>query len=188
MILTEPMLETIRDILQDNLTRITLPTRSIKITNDEKVPAYAGEEFINIFGATTSNEYEPTYQTRKEIYSLNIGITRRLIGIPPDLSAEAMYTQNEEFINRAKQTMLKRAYEIIELIDGNWGIPAIIRQMGCDSGQCDACILSPLGFTGSSALEEKYAEHFRLEDDGDRPQALFLELQFSGMEVYTDKD
>ncbi len=188
MILTEPMLEAIRDTLQENLTRITLPTRSIKITNDEKVPAYSGEEFINIYGAITSNEYEAIYQARKEVYSLNIGITRKLIGIPPDLSAEAMYTQNETVINRTKQTMLKRAYEIIELIDGNWGIPALIRQLGCDSGVCDACILSPLGFTGSSALEEKYAEHFRLEDDGDRPQALFLELSFSGMEVYSDKD
>jgi hypothetical protein len=188
MILVEPMLETIRDILQDELTNITLPTRCIKITNDEKVPPYSGEEFINIYGATTSNEYEAIYQARKEVYSLSIGITRKLIGIPTDISAEAMYTQNENIINRVKQTMLKRAYEIIELIDGNWGIPAIIRQMGCDSGVCDACILSPLGFTGSSALEEKYAEHFRLEDDGDRPQALFLELSFSGMEVYTDKD
>jgi hypothetical protein len=188
MILTEPLLETIRDTLRDELTNITLPSRSILITNDEKLPSYSGEEFINIYGATTSNEYEPIFQARKEVYSLNIGITRKLIGIPPDISAEAMYTQNETVINRVKQTMITRAYEIIELIDGNWGIPALIRQMGCDSGDCDACILSPLGFTGSSALEEKYAEHFRLEDDGDRPLALFLELQFSGMEVYSDKD
>ncbi len=188
MILTEPLLETIRTILRENLTNITLSTRSILITNDEKVPPYSGEEFINIYGATTSNEYEPTFQARKEIYSLNIGITRKLIGVPTDVSAEAWYTQNEAVVIRQKQTMLKRAYEIIELIDGNWGIPALIRQLGCDSGQCDACILTPLGFTGSSALEEKYAEHFRLENDGDRPQALFLELSFTGMEVYTDKD
>lgn len=188
MILTEPLLETIRDTLQENLTNITLPTRCIKITNDERVSPWAGEEYINIYGATTSNEYDSAYQARKEIYSLNIGITRRLIGQPTDLSAETIYTQNEVYINRVKQTMVKRAYEIIELIDGNWGIIALIRQMGCDSGQCDACIMTPLGFVGSSALEEKFAEHFRLEDDGDRPQALFLELQFAGMETYTDKD
>lgn len=194
MILTEPILETIRTILRNNLTNISSSThplvvkRSLRITNDEKVPPYAGEEFINIYGVTTTNEYEPTVQVRKEIYSLNIGITRRLVGIPPDTSAETIYTYDEELISRTKQSMVRRAYEIISLIDGNWGIPALIRQMGCDSGDCDACILTPLGFSGSSAIEEKYADHFRGEDDSDRPQALFLELSFSGMEVYSDKD
>lgn len=194
MILTEPLLETIRTILRENLTNITNSTntyalkRSIRITNDEKVGPYSGEEFINIYGATTSNEYEPTYQARKEVYSLNIGITRKLVGIPPDHSAEAAYTYDAELISRAKASMITRAYQIIELIDGNWGIPALIRQMGCDSGDCNVCILTPLGFVGSSALEEKYGEHFRLEDDSERPQALFLELSFAGMEAYSDKD
>jgi len=194
MILTEAILETIRTFLRDGLTNVSnnnttlAAKRSIRITNDEKVPPYAGEEFINIYGAVTENEYEPYIQVRKEVYSLNIGITRRLVGIPPDTSAEAMYTYDEELITRNKQSMLKRAYEIIGLIDGNWGIPAMIRQMGCDSGDCDACILTPLGFAGSSPIEEKFAEHFRGDDDSERPQALFLELSFSGMEAYSDKD
>lgn len=186
MLITEPLLETVRDIMRDSLTRITKVDRSIRITNDRKVPPYAGEEFINIYGATMLNEYEASFNVRKEVYSLHIGITRRLVGIPPESSAEAAYTYDEEIFRRNKQNMLTRAYEIIALIDGQWGVPALIRQME-DLQDYSFCILTPLGFEGSAPLEEVWADHFRGEDDGERPQALFLELSFGGMEVYFDK-
>jgi hypothetical protein len=186
MIVSEPLLETVRDILRDNITNLTHADKSIRITNDKLVPPYAGDEFINIYGATTTNLYEPAFQVRLESHGLKIGITRRFLGIPQDVSAESIYTYDEDLFTRTKQSMLTRAYEIITLLDGQWGVPALIRQME-ELSEIDFCILAPLGFEESSELEEVWAEHFRGEDDGLRPQALFLELHFGGMEVYFDK-
>jgi hypothetical protein len=186
MIIAEPLLETVRDILRDGIDNLTQVDKSIRITNDRKVPHYAGEEFINIYGATLTNEYDPTYQARKELYGLKIGITRRFTGIPTDVSAESIYTYDEDLFSRTKSNMTVRAYEIITLIDGLWGVPATIRQLE-NLEEYDFCILTPLGLEYVSEVEEVWAEHFRGEDDGERPQALFLELSFGGMEVYIDK-
>jgi hypothetical protein len=186
MIITETLLETVRDILRDDIDNLTQTDKSIRITNDRKVPAYAGEEFINLYGVNVTNLYEPSFEVRKEAYSLNIGITRRFTGIPQDVSAESIYTYDADLFTRTKSSMLVRAHEIITLIDGKWGIPALIRQSETLENY-NFCILTPLGFIGASELEEVWAEHFRGEDDGERPQALFLELSFGGMEVYTNK-
>lgn len=172
---------TVRDILQDELDHITEPTRSIIITDDEKCPPYAGEEFINIYGCRCVNEYSPSFSSRKEVYGLKIGITRRFSGIPQDLSGQSIYTYDDDLMQRTKESMAARATQIVNLLDGNWGVPALIRQ----EDYCD--VVTPLGFVGNSELEEVYAEHFRGEDDGDRPQALFLELEFDGLESYYDK-
>lgn len=185
MLLLEKVLLVTRDLLRDELENITQIDKSIRITDDEKVPTYAGEEFINLYGATVSNEYPLEQPVRKEVYSITIGITRRLQAIPTDVSAESIYV--EDLITRTKSTMIRRAYEIINHIDGNWGIPALIRQ-DTDLTSYDFCITSPLGFSNSSPLVEKWAEHFRLDDDSERPQALFLELTFSGLTAYFKKD
>jgi hypothetical protein len=186
MIITEPLLETVRDILRDDLTNLTQTDKSIRITNDRKVPSYAGEEFINVFGANVQNLYEPSFEVRRERYGLKIGITRRFVGIAQDVSAESIYTYDEDLFSRTKQSMLTRAHEIITLLDGQWGVPALIRQME-ELEDYSFCILTPLGFESAAELEEVWAEHFRGEDDGERPQALFLELSFGGLEVYTNK-
>lgn len=185
MLLTQPLLLNIQEILIDNLTDITEKEKSILITNDEKVPPYAGEEFINLFGITVENELDPVEIQRVENYSLSIGITRRLEGIPTDVSAESIYV--EKLIQRAKAAMVQRAYEIINLIDGNWGIPSLIRQDEDLEEVADFCILSPLGYRGSSELQEVFADHYRLEDPSDRPQGLFLELNFGGLQTYFTK-
>ena len=185
MLLTQPLLINARDTLRDNLSNITQKEKSIRLTNERRVPAYAGEEFINLFGVVVSNEWDPIEITRVENYSLSIGITRRLEGIPTDSSAESIYVQ--DLITRAKEVMTRRAYEIISIIDGNWGIPALIRQDEDLAEIADFCILSPLGYLGSAELEEVYADHFHLEDPSDRPQALFLELSFGGLQAYFTK-
>jgi hypothetical protein len=184
VLITDALLTTVRDILRDNLTHITETDKSIRITNDEKVPSYSGEEFINLYGCTVRNDFPLLADTRKEVYGVKIGITRRLIGIPTDQSAEAIYIN--DLISRTKSTMARRAYEIINLIDGSYGIPALINQMDW-SDFPDFCVITPLCYSSSQEIEEKYAEHFYSEDDSERPQALFLELSFDGLEAYFSK-
>ncbi len=181
MLLNEPLLETIRDFLQTELEGVKLPTRSIRITNEERVMASSGEEFINIYGAESNNEYSPIAETRKEVYSLKIGITRRLIGIPLDTTAESIYTYDEALIKRTKSSMSNRASEIINLLDGSWAIVSLIKQ------KYGICAATPLGFLGSAALEEKGAEHFEAMPENENPIGLFLELSFGGLQAYTNK-
>ena len=147
MLLNEPLLESVVDILREGLTYITVPKNSIKITNEQRVPAYSGEEFINVYGSEAVNEYDPIYQVRKDVYTINVGITRRLSGIPTDISGQTIYTQDDKTLKRAKATMSNRAFDIIKLLSNNWGIPALINQITGDNYLTDNefCILSPLG-------------------------------------------
>lgn len=186
MILLEPLLKNSRTILVDNLTNISKPDNTILITNDQSIPSYQAEEFINVYGPTAQNAYAPEQVIRLEIYGFQVGITRRFIGMAPDLTGESIIVKN--LITRSKQSMLKRAHEIITLLDGNWGIPSLIRQDD-DYEDLEFCILSPIGFLGSSAIEEVYEDHFHMSDtrETDRPEGLFLELSFGGMQVYTNK-
>jgi len=186
MLLNEPLLEVTRDFLRDNLIKVTLPTKSIKITNEETVPPYSGEEFINLYGATCDNSTKPVFQYREEIYSLNIGITRRLSGVPVDHSAEAIYISDENLITSVKRSMSLRAYDIINLIDGEYGIPALVSQLSELSSFCFTAT-TPLNYLSSSAVTEVGAEHFYGEDDNDNPQALFLELQFGEFHAFFNK-
>lgn len=184
MLLTEPMLEVVRLRLRTHLTNIAEPRYSIRITNEEQIPAEAGEEFINLFGAECDNEYPPEHSSRKEKYSMSIGITRRLIGIPLHSTAEAIYTYDEDMMSRTKSSMAKRAYEIIALIDGQWTIPNSIRARS-ELSAIDFCILTPLGYEGSDKLEEVTAEHFYTEDEVEgQVVGLFLQLHFTGLESY----
>lgn len=186
MLLNEPLLEVTRDILRDNLRNIVLPKKSIRITNEERVPAYAGDEFINIFGSECANENGPLSDVRKEVYSLKIGITRRFVGTPLDTTAEGLYTYDEELISKAKSSMSMRAYDIINLLDGQWAVPALIRQM--DSlADYNFCVSTPMGYLGNSQLEEKGAEHFYTEAENENVVALFLELSFGGLQAYFNK-
>lgn len=193
MLITEPLLETVRDFLRQNLTGVarnsTLQDKVIRITNDKKIPPYAGEEFINIYGCECTNDFPLSHETRKEVYSLKVGITRRLVGIPTDSSGEAVYTYDQPIMSRAKSSMAKRAYEIIRKLDGNWGIVALLRQFDWSTftDEDEFCILTPLGYAGSAEIEEVYAEHYYGEDDSDRPAGLFLELTFDGLEAYFNK-
>lgn len=185
MLLMEPLLETVRSILRTDLDGVTDPTNSIRITQTEKVPQYAGEEFINIFAPKVEIASDEFSGYREESYSFSVGITRRLIGIPTDHAAEAIYI--EDLVVRTKSSMAMRAYEIIDLIDGSWGIPATIRQMDSLSSY-DFCIMSVLAAVEVTDLEEVFGEHFRNEqDDNDNPSGLFLEIKFSGLQTYYNR-
>jgi len=189
MLLIEPILQVCRDVLQENLKNIVNPTKSIRITNDERVPPWAGEEFINIFGAQVGNEYPLIHVGHKDIHTMSIGITRRLRGIPTDYSAETIYTYSEEFIQRAKSSMCKRANEIINLLDGKWSIVNRISNLESLEDE-EFCLMAPLEFSGSVTLIEVSPAHFYLEEDAedsDRPAGLFLELNFAGLDTYTAK-
>jgi hypothetical protein len=186
MLLTEPLLEVVRDHLQENLINVKLPNRSIRITNEDSVPPYSGEEFINLYGAVCENSTKPVFPYREEIYSLSIGITRRLSAVPIDHAAEAIYTSNEKLISTAKRSMSLRAYDIVALIDGNYGIANLVTNLD-DLSTYYFCATSPLNYLGSSSLQEVGAEHFYGLDDNDNPQALFLELQFGEFHAFFDK-
>lgn len=186
MLLNETLLESVVKILREELETIVLPEKSIRITNEDRVPPYAGEEFINIYGAQCSNEAKLEAGYRKEVYSFKVGITRRFVGIPIDVSAESIYTYDEELISRTKASMSMRAYEIIRQIDGNWGIPALIRQNSALQSY-DFCILTTVGYIGNAELEEVGAEHFSTEEETNDAVGLFLELSFGGMQAYFNK-
>jgi hypothetical protein len=187
MLLNEPLLEVTRDYLRQNLESVTEEQRSIKITNESMVPPYSGEEFINLYGSTCDNITNPVFPYIEEIYTMNIGITRRLSAVPVDHSAEAIYTIDDDLVKKAaKQSMSMRAYEIIHLIDGNYGIPKLVHQLSYLKGIV-FCATSPLNYLGSTVLEEVGAEHFYGIDDNENPQALFLELRFGDFHAFFDK-
>jgi len=186
MYLQEYILEAIRDELRLGLDYITNPNRSIRIINDKDVPAYSGEEFIGIYGASYTNEYDRLAISRKDTYEFIIGITRRMSGIPVDSTGETIYTQDESLISRNKSSMLNRAREIIQLLEYNWDIVGKIKSQA-SSDLIEVCILSPLALESSSPVEEVDASHFHLENDNDNPSGLLLELQFSGIESYVSK-
>lgn len=187
MLLVEPLLETIRDTLRSNLTYISAPNYSIRITNEERVPAESGEEFINVYGATSTNLIDPTFNQRKEEHSVNIGITRRLAGAPFHNSAEMIYTYDEDLISRTKSSMAKRAYEIINLIDGKYSIGASIRQLSSLSNYA-FCILTPLGYAGSEPIREVGTEHFYSDNEDELDYVgLFLSLNFTGLHTFFNK-
>ena len=186
MYLQEHILEATRDILRTDLKNVKVANRSIRILNDERVPAYSGEEFIGLYNAEHRNEYSPKAIVTCDVYTLTIGITRRLIGIPTDTSAETIYAEDERLISRTKSNMLKRAREIVDIIDGNWSIVNTVR-INALIDDINVCILSPLGLESMGALEEVEAAHFHADEDSDRPEGLLLELQFVGMESYVNK-
>ena len=182
MRLNEPILETVRDHLSEELKNLFRRDRSVKITNEERIPQWAGEEFINLFGAETVNLYPPSFSQRKEVTTLRVGITRRFAGQPLDHTAESIYTYKDDLMARIKPSMSARASEIIDLIDGNWDLVNEVSQIA------GGCILTPLGYEGNSGLTEVFADHFSIEEDeDDNPVGLFLELTFSGMEAHYSK-
>ena len=79
MLITEPILEAVRDTLQNELTNIQYPQKSIRVTTDETAPPYAGEEFIGVTGGEVRNEYAPEWFQRKLLHTMTISYTRRLM-------------------------------------------------------------------------------------------------------------
>lgn len=187
MLLTEPLLEVTRNRLRDKLKNIAVPRTSIRITNEERVPPEAGEEFINLFAATSTNEYPSNHTQRKERYSFSVGITRRFSNLTINTTAEGIYTYDAELISRTKSSMARRAYEIIGWIDGSWAIPNAIEDLP-EYENLHFCITSPIGYAGSDQLQEVTANHFYTEDEvEEQPVGLFLRLHFTGLETYYDK-
>lgn len=182
MLLMEPLLETTRNILRQDLVGVENPIKSIRVTQDEQIPPYAGDEFINIYDTQMDLLSTEEDLARVEIYRYKIGITRRFAGFPADHLAESIYI--EDLISQTKSSMCKRAYEIIALIDARWSIPALIRQM--DTLQdTDFCIIGPMFLDSVSSVSEVFGDHFRNEeDDNDNPSGLFLEMSFSGLQTY----
>jgi hypothetical protein len=187
MLLLEPTLEEIRSLLRSEIKNLASPDTSIRITNEDRIPAEAGEEFINLYGATCSNLYPPENITRKERYSLKIGITRRFNSFGPNVTGESLYTYDDAIYSRAKSSMVKRAFEIINLIDGNWTLAGDIRDKAALDGY-DFCLLTPLGFSSAEPVIEVEADHFYTEDEvTGLAVGLFLVLNFEGLETHYSK-
>jgi hypothetical protein len=186
MLLTEPLLEVVRDFLRKKLKNVMEKDRSIRITNESKVPPYAGAEFINLYGSTCDNITNPVFPYREEIYSIRIGITRRLSAVPIDQTAETIYTYDDDLIYKDKRSMASRAFDIVDIIDGEYGIPRLVHQRN-ELKRYDFCATSPLNYLSSAAVEEVGADHFYGEDDSVNPQALFLELEFGEFHAFFNK-
>ena len=188
MLITEPILEAVRDTLQDELENITNPEKSIRITTDETAPPYAGEEFIGVTGGEITNDYPANWAQRKLVHTMSISYTRRLHGLPTDQKGETVYTYDK--IERIKSSMTNRMHEIINIVDGSWDIVNLTRTALVASEE-DICVMTPFGITSvDGAPRDVFADHFHItdvEDDTDRAIGLLMIAEFGGLTTYQTK-
>src|SRR5690606_30573875 len=119
-------------------------------------------------------------------HALTIGITRRCVGIANEDAGENILTENQ--ILRTKPALLKRAYEIINLMHANdgWTLLALANAALTDAGYSTQ-FLTPLGLTVADIQpEEKGSEHWDIYDDDESPRykGLYIGLQFGGADCY----
>lgn len=188
MLASEILMEKTAALLRSDLVKLKQPSSSIRVMIDERVPPLSGEEFIGVYGATAYNENRPAHVTRKIIYGLTIGITRRCIGVANEHSGENILTEND--IARVKPSMLARADEIIETLlqtDG-WTLMTTVNAALAADGGCYGQFLVPLGLLSVDALPQiKYADHWDIPATDEQPEryaGLHLEIQFGGAEYY----
>jgi len=190
MIEGELLLQAVRDTLRSNLTNVTTSSvatstvnkKSIQITPDEKVPPIAGEEFIGLYHSEFRNLHPAQSNSAKESYNLSVGITRRMSGQPIDRVGDTIYTQDTDVINRLKPSMLQRARDIIDLIDG---VFAIITTTNGNIASGTCTFITPLGLISGDA-QPKYVDedHFWTDpDSSNAPKGLFMEIVFGGAEL-----
>lgn len=186
MIEGEYLLQATRDVLRSGLTNVTKSSttldKSVQITPDERVPAIAGEEFIGIYGTQFRNLYPAQSASSKESYTLSIGITRRLLAHPLDRTGDTIYTEDTSVLSTSKPSMLQRAREIINLIDGSY---IIINDANSNLGKGECPFFTPLGLVSADA-QPKYVDEdhfFTSPDSSEAPKGLYLEMIFGGAEL-----
>ena len=192
MIEGELLLQAVRDRLRDNLTNVigkrslsaNAHKKSIQITPDEKVPPSAGEEFINLFGSGFRNRNPAQSNSAIEVYGVTVGITRRILAQPVDRIGDSIYTEDVAVIDRIKPSMMKRAREIINLIDGVYSVITSVNTAAADvTGACG--FYTALGLESADA-QPKYVDenHFFTDPDSNKfHKGLYLEIVFSGAEL-----
>ena len=190
MIEGERLLQAVRNRLRDNLSNVAGTTtsskkQSIQIMPNELIPPKAGEEFIGIFGVQVRNLYPVPNNSTKESYEVSIGITRRIQAQPPDRLGDTIYTEDIEVYNRVKPSMLARAREIIDLIDGEWQVIVDTNTLISDGNPTSTnCFITPLGLL-TADVQPKYVDEnhfFTPPDSVDFHKGLFMEIAFGGAE------
>ena len=195
MIAGEYLLQEVRDSLRTNLEYVvgsnnistSAHNKSIQIMPDEKVPPSAGEEFISLYGSKFVNSHPAQTMSAIESYSLSVGITRRIQAQPVDRLGDTIYTEDTEVIDRIRPSMLLRAREIIDLIDGIFTIIQTVNVRLEDDNEC--ILLTPLGLVSGDA-QPKYVDedHFFTNPDSSTfHKGLFMELTFGGAELLRPK-
>lgn len=192
MIEGEHLLRGIRNTLRTNLstvagTVVKSHEKSILIMPDEKVPPMAGEEFIGVYGTQMTNSFVPRSVLSKEVYQVTVGITRRIQTQPVERIGDSIYTEDTDVINRTRPSMLKRAREIITLIDGVW---TLMQTVNTAITADDGCwFITPLALISADA-QPKYVDedHFFTKSDSSKfHKGLFIEIVFGGAEFIRPK-
>jgi hypothetical protein len=175
----EILMESVRDYLQNNLSNVRIPQKSIRVMTSQRATPECGEEFIGVYGTDVTNQSGPNSLSKLLEHTLNIGITRRVSGLPNEQTGENILTEDQ--VAKYAPSMLERARQIINLLDNNFGLFATINTTACslDGGG----FIQPLGFVSmDSAPEQVGEEHFDVQRDftNARYVGLFLEIRFGG--------
>lgn len=187
----EILLEEVVSMLQTGLATVTkpvfLPTKSIRLMVDERIPPSAGDEFIGVYGGTSNNLNLPHHPQKRIEYGFKIGITRRCVGLANEHMAENALTQN--IINRDKASILKRTRQVINVMqeaDGWILVGAVNDQLVAE--EYEGMFVCPPGLISlDDEPQTVTADHWDIkleEDEEERYAGLFMELVFGGAEFY----
>lgn len=181
---SEHLLEGVRERLITGLNNFDRSDKSIKITVSNNVDAGAGKEFINIYKASVSNVNPLSAMITREVHSITIGVTRRLVGVPLDRVGHRLLTK-EDKINLLKPSLLQRVGEINELIDNSYDLLKIVNDRISEAGDGEHFLI-PLALDSDSGEVDWVEEDhfFNDESGGDRPEGIYTELVFSNAQLF----
>lgn len=183
MLHQELVLELVTDYLRDNLSTVYLPSQSIRIMVDERVPPNAGEEFIGVRGNAIQLISDVSSLAKVIEFTITVSITRRVIGAANEHTGANILTDTQ--FNRIKPSLLKRAEEVALVLDHSWELMQLI-----NSQIFDGCFLTPFAWiTQLGEPETVTADHYDIEDDPLNPRyvGLHLPLEFGGAEFHISR-
>lgn len=186
-ILLKEVVSLLRTGLASVSKRVFLPTQSIRLMVDERIPPTAGEEFIGVYGGTSNNLNLPHHPQKRIEYGFKIGITRRCVGLANEHMAENALTQN--IIEKDKASILRRTRQVINIMqqaDGWTLVGAANTQL--EEEDYEGMFVCPPGLISlDDEPQTVTADHWDIkveEDEEERYAGLFMELTFGGAEFY----
>lgn len=187
MVITEETKEQVRFFLRRDLTKVRRAKDSIRVMADERVPPGAGEEFMSIFGGSQSLAGPPHDVHKRYEVGFQIGITRRLEGVPHERAGESIITYNDAEIARVKPSMLARLNEIAEVLNHGDGWTLINAINAITFPANGGCFITPFALLSfSSEPEQVREEHFDIQPENTglardvRYVGLLYRMEFGG--------